>query len=83
MSSIDEPVKDAPQSHRVGHRVQVKAAKVAERAKDSGVVRLYGRLNAVDFMKTVPSSFPSWRSSACFPCSLSLLTSRERVPKRP
>jgi membrane protein len=52
MSSSDEHAESVPESHPTIHHVQAKAAKVAERAKSTGVARLYGRLTAVDFMNS-------------------------------
>jgi membrane protein len=52
MLPSNEHIEIVAQSRSTGSRVQARAAKVAERAKGSGVARLYGRLSAVDFMNS-------------------------------
>jgi membrane protein len=51
MPPVDE-IKSAPAEAKSERGVKAKAAKVAQRAKGSAPVRIYSRLNAVDFMNS-------------------------------
>ena len=51
MPPLDE-IKSAPAEANSERGVKAKAAKVAQRAKESAPVRIYSRLTAVDFMNS-------------------------------